>query len=257
MNNADAIKCAVLAHEIYADFSTIRFGDFTGKKPELFENLGTDTQCAILPGDSVDAIYIVFRGTEKNADWKINVDFSRKLFEVRLIDLPPVSPIPGPEGSSGRQIVPVTDLASDAPRAKMHEGFVSAYMSVQDQIHRFIRAHDLKKITITGHSLGGALATLCAIDIQLTYQGAYALEIFTFGSPKVGNPEFCDLFNKHIPRSHRFINGLDIVPSFPRPWQGYTHVETEYRLGSRFSWQFLSRRVIDHGITEYVAALRK
>ncbi|MEZ4711887.1 MAG: lipase family protein [Caldilineaceae bacterium] len=262
MDYAKALKCATLAQEIYYDFAAIKFSEFVNSRPELIQNDATDTQCAILPGKAPDATYIVFRGTEKNADWKTNVEFTRALFEIRWTEVSEMTPPPDDDKPRPRQILPAqpdggqTDLAPGAPRAKMHQGFVNAYMSVQDYIHRYLRNNEVTNLTITGHSLGGALATLCAIDLQLTYAGQYAMDIYTFGAPKVGNPEFRDLFTQHIPRSYRFHNALDIVPDLPRPWQGYRHVNTEYRLGSRLSWQFFSRRVSDHYMKSYIAALR-
>ena len=44
------------------------------------------------------------------------------------------------------------------------------------------------QITVTGHSLGGALATH-ALAI-LTAQGFKIKNFYTFGSPRVGDPKF-------------------------------------------------------------------
>lgn len=148
------------------------------------------------------------------------------------------------------------DLAPAHPRAQMHLGFVTAYMTVQDHVHNYIVKHQPKKITITGHSLGGALATLCAIDMKLTYLSKYDVELFTYGAPRVGNTEFPELFNNAVPKSFRFVNGLDVVPAVPRTWQGYKHVNHEIKIGKGWNWRFLSRRVSDHFMNEYIDALK-
>lgn len=149
------------------------------------------------------------------------------------------------------------DKAPQYPRARMHLGFVTAYMSVQDYVHDYIVKHQPKKLTVTGHSLGGALATCCAIDMKLTYLSKYDIELYTFGAPRVGNEEFPELFNTALPKSYRFVNGLDIVPAVPRTWQGYRHVNHEIRIGKGLSWRFLSRRATDHFMVQYINTLEE
>lgn len=258
MEYATAMRCAILAQEIYRDFANVKFSGFPDSTPELIQLETTDTQCAIIPDDVDNRLYIIFRGTENRLDWKTNVEFSRDLFEIRRVEEAAARTTPPTGAPSTRDILPVTgtDLASNAPRAQMHRGFVNAYMSVQRNVHRYVQSMLPANLTFVGHSLGGALATLGAIDFQLTYQGRYAIDIYTFGSPKVGNPAFRDLFNEHVPNHYRFVHGLDIVPELPRFWQGYYHVNQLYRLGSRLTLQFFSRRVSDHYMTSYIAALQ-
>ena len=111
-------------------------------------------------------------------------------------------------------------------------------------------------VIVTGHSLGGALATLCAVDVQYNFSSKAALSVYTFGAPRVGNHGFRESFNRRVPASDRFFYGMDLVPALPRPWQGYSHVNQEYRFGPRFSFNFLSQRLEDHKIANYIAALK-
>lgn len=317
-----ALRCAQLAKEVYHDFNDERFkfSDFADAKFECMQDANTDTQCAWI-FESDDHMFLIFRGTEKNTDWKTNVTFTRDLFQILDTDKkvevtfekepadPPADDTPmsfDPSGSDfdspvasgdevrvrvedefgeapaladgtaaeaeGMQIVPVSDedwppglgnsmggsprdLAPNAPRAQMHLGFVRAYMSVQDRIHEAVDKADPKRLTVTGHSLGGALATLAAIDFALTEPGRFEIDMFTFGAPRVGNKDFQTLFDKHVPNAFRVVNGLDIIPSLPRVWQGYHHVGKEVRIGNRWSWRFLSRRVSDHFMLQYIPAL--
>jgi triacylglycerol lipase len=69
---------------------------------------------------------------------------------------------------------------------------------------------------ITGHSLGGALATLYAV--RLADAGLNVAGLYTFGSPRVG----CRCFAQHADyvlsdRHFRVVHGNDIVPRVPRP----------------------------------------
>lgn len=68
------------------------------------------------------------------------------------------------------------------------------------------------KVVVTGHSLGGAIATLCA-----QYLSDYIPNVvtYTFGSPRVGDYLFADLFNITISNSYRVVNKDDIVPHLP------------------------------------------
>jgi hypothetical protein len=78
----------------------------------------------------------------------------------------------------------------------VHEGFWGAASSVYPEIRQHMQAAraDGRKIWVTGHSLGGAVATLTALrlhyDDGITVQG-----LQTFGSPKVGDGNMADLFD--------------------------------------------------------------
>ena len=61
----------------------------------------------------------------------------------------------------------------------MHDGFLQGYLSLKRQIVNLIGGE--QKIFVTGHSLGAALAELCAIDFVA--QGK-SVEIYSFGTPR-------------------------------------------------------------------------
>lgn len=249
MNYSQALKCAILAQEVYGNFSGLRFSEFPSVTPELIDLESTGTQCAIF-ADAGTSIYIVFRGSENRIDWDTNfnleqevVEFQQDVLEEKVV-------------GDREQVYPYEEESSSG--TKMHRGFASAYMSVRERIHNYLKNHAASSLIITGHSLGGALATLCAVDVQYNFSNQVKnIDIYTFGAPRVGNNGFRASFNRRVPNSYRFVHGMDIVPALPRPWQGYRHVDTEYRLGSRFSLNFFSQRFKDHGIVNYIAALKK
>jgi hypothetical protein len=106
---------------------------------------------------------------------------------------------------------------TDWPKAgKVHRGFKKALDEVWEDLFAYLTALQRggRKIWMTGHSLGAALATLAA-DRYGEVQGVY-----TFGSPRVGNLRFKE---SYLNRAYRFVNGSDIVAKIP-PSGFYVHV---------------------------------
>ena len=93
----------------------------------------------------------------------------------------------------------------------VHRGFASALEGVWFELRTLIdRLHlDGQIIWLTGHSLGGALATLAAKRLHSFME---PVQCITFGQPRVGDPVFHSNFKvKH----HRFVNEQDLVPKLP------------------------------------------
>ena len=161
---------------------------------DFINNEETDTQCFI--ASSEEKLVISFRGTSSIKDAftdllivKTNYPKSKRWFF----------------------------------KPKAHFGFVNAYLSVRPRIHEILSRCLLIKpyqVYVTGHSLGGALATLCALDLKETMH--LDPGVYTFGSPKVGNFWFVRRFNKHVKNSFRFVNDDDMIPWLPPT--GYSHV---------------------------------
>jgi hypothetical protein len=74
-------------------------------------------------------------------------------------------------------------------------------------------------IYITGHSLGGNLATIYSSWLYTNFKKAEHphdnINVITFAAPAVGNKLFAEDFNKKFPQAMRFENTQDIVPKFP------------------------------------------
>lgn len=51
--------------------------------------------------------------------------------------------------------------------------------------------------------------------------------VCTFGSPRVGDVDFCRHYNKIVPRTIRFHNELDAICDVPDKGLGYTHVQNK------------------------------
>lgn len=105
-------------------------------------------------------------------------------------------------------------------------------------------------ITITGHSLGGALASLTAYEIaerglnkQITRNGTVEtipVTVFSFASPRVGDAVFKRRFEELQLKALRVVNVHDMVPKsiggLHPPWgEAYKHVGVELQLNSKLS----------------------
>jgi hypothetical protein len=83
-------------------------------------------------------------------------------------------------------------------------------------------------VTICGHSLGGALATLLALDMAANTTFTEPA-VYTYASPRTGDSLFASTYDQVVKNSYRVANRLDVVPALPPPI-GYEHVLTRYDL---------------------------
>jgi predicted lipase len=158
-------------------------------------------------GVSASILFICFQGSSGGKDWKDNLRFWK----------------------TGKLVAPFATKGD----IRIHSGFYDQYYEVHDTIRDIVETaletEKIKGVVFCGHSLGGALATLAAVDIQFNYDVDIAL--LTFGSPRVGNKAFALSTNKRIPQSLRFVLRNDMVTKVP--FLGFYHVDAEIRLGVR------------------------
>lgn len=117
-------------------------------------------------------------------------------------------------------------------------------------------------IIFTGHSLGGALATLSSLYFKCKYPEA-EVSCITFGSPRAGCSEFTKLFNDNIEESYRFVNDNDPVPCVPLAWR-FKHVKgckwlyqdkIMNEIGVNRLWRFIKNSILNlFGLGGYNAA---
>ena len=86
----------------------------------------------------------------------------------------------------------------------------------------------VKTLTICGHSLGGALATLLAIDVAANTEFTDPM-VYSYASPRTGDGTFAAAYNHVVKRTCRIANRLDLVPKLPPP-PLYEHVTGVYDL---------------------------
>lgn len=101
-------------------------------------------------------------------------------------------------------------------------------------------------VTVAGHSLGAAVATLLAFDLGANTK--FVPTLYTLASPRVGDLIFSQVFNHVIPNAFRVANRLDVVPKVPPPLM-YFHVGDETELIPGLSLKF--DLGCEHHLTSY------
>lgn len=175
----------------------------------FIESKKTDTQAFAIIVNSI--LVIVFRGTEqKLQDWATDLN-------------------------GFHQVYPYANTNS---KITVHQGVLKAYHSIRDQIHEIVKNsyERITTINCVGHSLGGGLATLCAVDMQYNFI-TRNVKCYTYGALKVGNKAFVESYNRRLPDTYRFYIIRDVVPNLPPYWielktkGGYYHVSKGISLG--------------------------
>ena len=99
------------------------------------------------------------------------------------------------------------------PQGKAHAGFATAYQAVDGMVREALDRIGPERMPeglfVTGHSLGGALATVATQDLEEHY---LVSACYTFGSPRVGVAEWSDSVKTPV---YRVVNGADSVPMVP------------------------------------------
>ena len=165
-----------------------------GKLLHFYDNKNNGMQSAITISHTHKRICIIFRGSTTKQDWLYNLKFNKT--------------------NIGRDIY-------------VHTGF---YRQLTDNDYCNNIINDVKNLShiyknyeiyISGHSMGGALATI--FGYKLSRQISDNVTIITFASPRIGNYTWYEKFNV-IPnlRLYRVTNNRDIVTTIP--YFKYYHV---------------------------------
>lgn len=143
----------------------------------------------------------------------------------------------------------------------VHSGFQEAYDSIRKGLESYLDQLAGWDLYMTGHSLGAALAAICAVQ-----SGAKFKEVVTFGQPRVfGSNCEVNLSNYNVAR---YVNKADIVCRIPTI--GYEHSGDCYFINNQGKikinpsksymkakgiWKFW-RWIKDHSMDEYLKALK-
>ncbi|CAL9080807.1 unnamed protein product [Musa acuminata var. zebrina] len=177
---------------------------------ELIVDVKNCLQSFVGVAHDLNAIVVAFRGTQENSLRNWIQDLFWKQLDLNYPDM---------------------------PGAMVHHGFYSAYHNTTLRpgiISAVQKARELYgdiPVMVTGHSMGGAMASFCALDLTVNHR-IQNVQLMTFGQPRVGNAVFASYFSKHLPHAVRVTNEHDIVPHLPPyysyfPKKTYHHFPTE------------------------------
>lgn len=193
-------------------------------------------------------IVISLRGTATCLEWAENM-------RAQLTD------IPGEDNN---------DSSSAHEKPKVECGFSSLYKtrgahvpslaeSVIEEVKRLMEVYkgETLSITVTGHSLGAALALLVADDVSRCSADVPPVAVVSFGGPRVGNRAFGNRVTAQNVKVLRVVNSQDVITRVPGMFVseeveeklrgskvggmvesmglGYTHVGVELRVDTKMS----------------------
>jgi triacylglycerol lipase len=103
---------------------------------------------------------------------------------------------------------------------RVHSGFKEEVDTLWPLMESVLAKND-KTTWFTGHSLGAAMAAICAGRCMLSKIESNPAGLFTFGSPRVGSRRY--VTHCKFPQYYRWVNNNDIVARVPPIWMGYRH----------------------------------
>ncbi|KAF1934258.1 alpha/beta-hydrolase [Didymella exigua CBS 183.55] len=150
-----------------------------------------------------NVIMVSFRGSQSIDNWLTNLDFG----------------------------LTATDICSGCTA---HSGFYQSWLDARDTVTPAVQAAVKKypayKVSVTGHSLGGAIAPFAAA--QLRNKGL-AVALYTFGSPRVGGSALSSYISNQKGGNYRVTHWNDPVPRVPLLVMGYVHTSPEYYINKK------------------------
>jgi Lipase (class 3) len=153
--------------------------------------------------DQAGNVVIAIRGTEGTLEWIHDAEFLQV-------------PCPFLVGAGH------TEDGFTAMYESLRTGAAANSPSVVSALATLQYPRSVSSMTICGHSLGGALATLLALDVAAN-TAFNNPAVYTYGSPRTGDSLFASTFDQVVKNSYRVANRLDIVPTLPPPVD-YEHV---------------------------------
>jgi len=167
-------------------------------------------------------IYIVFRGTSNLGEWISNIKLVQQSY-TKVDSCDTAGVIHWGFRRTYDRPEPKTNKVLWATRW-FDQTFLKGASSIRETVETTLKEQcppnaEKVKIYVTGHSLGGALATLATAHIkQLIDQGvisAHYPTLYSFASPRVGDSNFAIAFDEI--ECYRVANSEDLVPNIPLP----------------------------------------
>lgn len=182
---------------------------------------------------SKTANIIAFRGTQTQIEWWRNLQATQQKY-----------------------LHPITK----EQYGKVHQGYLKIVRDkISSKLIDVVRQLDPTiPCYITGHSLGGAVATLSAMEIALNVpEIRQQIRLYTYAAPRIGDRIFAQAHSQLIPNSYRIVNLSDSVPLVPPiriankfTTANYAHVGQKWSFTNQFGDVLLN-----HVVDTYRAAI--
>lgn len=227
LSKRDAILMAGFCYQTYPFFSEKKLvlpeefkpiHSFTGKAgvtEKTAENFG-------FVAESPERIVLAFRGSDSTP----NLDSDLDLFQIPF-------PYVADGGSS-------------------HRGITRIYQSMRDELIEIINSIPADKpLYLTGHSLGGDLAMMAALDFAVNTAQKNTI-VYTYAAGRPGDMAFAKKYNQLVKNSYRIFNVHDFIPTlpaaeYPPPFteEGlfYEHVNISVPISFQLNNVFLNHRI--------------
>lgn len=183
------------------------------------------------PSPFADACVVAFRGTSNPVNFVDDLD----------------------------EILVETPRDWSCPSCYVHQGFLNDWLSFEAEVVGALHARACQKqgVILTGHSLGGALATLGAWALKHKH-GFELSMVYTYESPRVGNAGFASAWDTGIAKtvpSFRITYDYDPVPEIPCQFGQFVHVRYEVHYERDGSSKVIPDRESSCAEFDFVSAL--
>lgn len=165
-----------------------------------WNTIGDDTQYyAYQDGDET---VIIFAPSNSKIDWKNNFKFWKKPYKRMDVTF------------------------------YVHSGFLRCWKLINDFFIDLVKDTGCKKLTIIGHSYGGAIALLCAEDMWYNIPELRGhINTITFGAPRILGWFNYKKIKERWEGTREFSNGTDMVTMIPPSFFGYRHPRKVIHIG--------------------------
>ena len=171
-------------------------------------HLGEEVTYGYLARSSAGELVAVIRGTQTILEW---------LHDAAFLFVPnPIHPAGG-----------FTEDGFSAIYRSLRVGADPNSPAAVDAIASIVAGGGISSVTVTGHSLGAAIATLLALAIGIT-PGCKSPTVYTYASPRVGDLIFEHTYDSLVQDTLRIHHRSDLVPKLaPFP---YEHIGNDIEL---------------------------
>jgi len=192
-------------------------------------------------------IVIGFRGTDSSVNVKLDLKISRVVVEpdwwygaeldTKLTDSAEWKKCVRKKVLKARATNSSNRNPLQIPTMKIHSGFYLAFREILNGLLKTIvstyhgvynkKKRKIPRFYVTGHSLGGALAQLCALYLHVLFGNRSPVVVYVYGCPRVGDKVFSDFVSLKLKQLYRVVFRGDVVTTIPRGFAYYKHAGWE------------------------------